>query len=252
MIKVGFFDSGHGGLSLLKSCQKLLPHIEFHYIADSSHHPYGPKSESDVKKRCLVLTEQLIKRGCSIIVVACNTATAVSIDILREKFKDHQFVGIEPYLNAISKEGLSDHRKVGAIVTPRTYDSQRFNDLRKRVDPKRELDIVATPGLASLIEKSIINKSVLCGEQLKLVLKNILKKDWDHLILGCTHYPLIQKSLSELLNLKCIDPSNQVALRLKSLLKTESISKINDPSFYYHSTDCDLWERKVMSDFFLH
>lgn len=252
-IKVGFFDSGHGGLSLLSSCQELLPTIEFHYIADCAFHPYGSKTKSEVVERSFSLVKLLIERGCHTIVVACNTATALAIETLREEFDHINFVGIEPYLNIVTKQEFHQEDRLGVIVTPRTLSSERFKNLKDRVDVKNRLDVLGLPLLAPYIEACVSDGKQVDGSELKEALGDLLGKNWSHVILGCTHYPLVKNKLESLLNVKCIDPSHEVAKQLKRVLNEPgTLETSGQRSFWFSNTSNFSWSLKKCQDFFGH
>ncbi len=257
MIKVGFFDSGNGGLGVLKASLKLLSGVTFFYIGDSAFHPYGEKSDDEILARSRKLTSLLIEKECSIIVVACNSATAVAIDQLRIDYPLITFIGIEPYLNILSKKDFHANDKIGVIVTKRTFNSDRLRKLKERVDQGNRLDIEYVNNLASFVERVIINKEDINRIELKEILAPVLDKKWDYVILGCTHYPLIFSELEALLSAKCLDPAPYVAKQIKEVLHTKKLltseaSGNDDPlavSFHYMQTSQNTWGQKCLKDF---
>ncbi|MGZ3809074.1 MAG: glutamate racemase [Bacteriovorax sp.] len=138
-VKIGVFDSGIGGFSVLNELFKAMPEASYYYVSDDANAPYGPKSDEFITERSIAITKELLAHDVELIVVACNTATAASIDLLRDKFKNLPFVGVEPYLNAYYKmpEGLSaDEKKMMVLTTESTGKSERFKRLKERLDPK--------------------------------------------------------------------------------------------------------------------
>jgi glutamate racemase len=260
-LNIGFFDSGIGGLSILKECFSLPIPVRFHYIADHSYHPYGEKGSHELIERCVVLTEQLKARGCQHIVIACNTATAIAIEVLRDKYQELTFIGVEPYLNVLSKDSISEDDCLGVLVTRATLESERFSKLKKRLDPNHRLQAYALDDLAPFIEEHLANKydDVVFEKKLKNILTPIFTYKWTHIILGCTHYPLIGSSIAKLTGATVVDPAHAVAARLLSLLphvtQHHASQKVED-SFYYATTGEDAvevashWKEQTLADFY--
>jgi glutamate racemase len=154
--KIGLFDSGIGGFSILSELFKTLPQAEYYYISDDAHAPYGPKSDEFITARSIEISKQLMSLGVDLIVVACNTATAASVDALRSYFPNFIFVGVEPYLNAYYKipETLNPvEKKMMVLTTVSTGKSERFKRLKERLDPNSEIDHYGLPNLARIIEE---------------------------------------------------------------------------------------------------
>ncbi len=217
MVKIGIFDSGIGGLSILREIAKLRLDIEMIYYADSLNNPYGQKDDSFVIGRCESIVQNLISKGAELIVVACNTATAIAIDHLRQKYPGLVFVGVEPYINVINQRPELKGRKGVVLATPLTGNSKRFKLLKQRLDQNDILDVFTPINLARLIEDNFFNKGHEFEVDVKKELAS-LRTDYDYLILGCTHYPLIKDQLETFLSGEMISPCPMVASRVKSLL----------------------------------
>ncbi|EQC52335.1 glutamate racemase [Bacteriovorax sp. DB6_IX] len=233
-MKIGIFDSGIGGLSILKEIHQLDRALDIYYIADSLNNPYGEKSQEFIIQRSTEISQQLIDEGCQIIVVACNTATAWAIDQLRETFKEVTFVGVEPYINVINKrEDLK--LKTGLVMaTPLTGSSLRFKELKNRLDPENKLQVYLPQSLARIIERNFFdNSSELESEVLKEV--SHIPKDYDFYILGCTHYPLVSNILEKALGAEMISPCSMVASRVDSFLTHQS--GLKKQTFFFQRTD---------------
>ena len=191
---IGFFDSGVGGITLWKSIKSLLPHENTIYLSDSKNCPYGAKSQKEIDKICFNNTKFLIEKKCKIIVVACNTATTNSISKLRDEFKI-PFIGIEP---AIKPAALKTKTKtIGVLATKGTLMSSLFAETSS--DYQGDVKFIKTEGvgLVELIENGDCEKDI----NLLLIkyLKPMLEKGIDQLVLGCTHYPLIEKSIKKII-----------------------------------------------------
>ena len=266
MKKIGLFDSGIGGFSILRDLLELNPGTSYYYIADEAFLPYGEKSEKFIRKRCESVVETLIEKEVDLIVVACNTATALGIQSLRERFCDIPFVGVEPYLNivnqaeALSREGdSSSPKRLAALITPSTKVSPRFMKLKKRVDPNGEVSIFDCKNLANIVEE-LYSKGGgrKLEERLSLELRPLKGLGFTHVILGCTHYPLVQSFIEKELDCQCISPGPYVAKRVKHLLdetalklKEGGVEAPEASTFHFLSTKSGEWVLRKLSDFSL-
>jgi glutamate racemase len=260
--KIGIFDSGIGGFSVLGELFKALPEATYFYISDDANAPYGPKSDEFITERSFAITEELLKKGVQLIVIACNTATAASIDKLREKFTSVPFVGVEPYLNAYYKmpEGLSeDQKKMMVLTTESTGKSERFKRLKERLDPKSQIDHYSLKNLARLIEEYYYNDNqspVGAAEKFQKDFEDEMSflkdKKYSFAILGCTHYPLVRDRLENFLHLKTISPDAHVAQRVVSLLNNENKdqAKSSEENFHFLSSKNNQWVLKKRSSLY--
>jgi len=244
MTKIGFFDSGIGGLSILATVAKEVPGLSCYYISDDAFFPYGSKTEKEILDRSCFLTDLFIKEGIEHIVVACNTATAVAIDLLREKYPQVNFIGVEPYINIINKEEDKAHQ-IAVLVTPSTATSARFLNLKKRLDPKDLVDIVPLKNLAFLAEEIFYK-----GESPSLEKKveeelHAIKNLYHHVILGCTHYLHIEKMISKILKAICISPATAIAKRVKD--KVGENPDLYSDKFQFLSTSINIWEERSLT-----
>lgn len=212
-MKIGVFDSGKGGMTILEEIKKRLPHEEYRYIADSKNCPYGEKSDDELQEIVDSISDDLISWGAEIIVVACNTATTRSIEHLRSKYPSIIFVGTEPAVRLAVKDGA---RKILILATPGTVESERLATLIDENKTNQTIDVLACPGLADAIEKN---------DDVDSVLRNLLDNvdtDYDVIVLGCTHYPLIKDRLMGFFpNAKFVDSIDGVADRVEKIVKGE-------------------------------
>lgn len=193
---IGVFDSGVGGLTVLRELRRVLPQVPMHYVADAGYAPYGLRSPESLIQRSEAVSEYLISRGARLLVVACNTATAHAIEALRRRWPDIPIVGTEPGI----KPAVASTRNgsIGVMATPATIASARFADLIKRHAPEVHVFSQACPGLVELIERGELDTPAL--HQLLAQLCAPLKAaDVDTVLMGCTHYPLIQGPLQQAL-----------------------------------------------------
>lgn len=254
-IKIGLFDSGIGGFSILSELFKIFPVAEYFYFSDDAFAPYGPKSDEEITERALVICNELLKKEVDLIVVACNTATASSIDSLRKKYPEIPFVGVEPYLNAYYKMPEGD-KKVMVLTTESTGKSERFKGLKNRLDPNSEIDHYSLKDLAKNIEYFYYHPDE--KEIFKTKLQNELiflkEKKYTHAILGCTHYPLVADLIEQVLGAKTISPCPYIATRVVDLtqkLLTTKNDTTNALNFYFYSSINNRWVEKNRKDLIL-
>lgn len=189
---VGVFDSGVGGISVLREMAALMPNENFIYFGDSKNAPYGTKPAKEVQDFSVKNAEMLISMGVKAIVIACNTATSVAAEILRKKYPDIPIVGVEPALKpaALYKE----NGKVLVMATDVTLREQKFKELLSKYSKLCEIYSLPCPGLMDWVEKGIIE-----GEEVEGFVEKLLapyKNRVDSVVLGCTHYPFLSKVIS--------------------------------------------------------
>ncbi len=187
---IGVFDSGVGGLSVLRALSATLPGANFRYVADSAHAPYGERSDGYVIERALCITSELRNQGATLLVVACNTATAVAVDALRATWPDMPIVGIEPGIKpalAVTRNG-----RVGVMATRATLASERFARLLhgQCSDSKAHVHVQACDGLAAAIESGDL-ESAAVRSAVEQHCQALRAQDVDTVVLGCTHYPFV-------------------------------------------------------------
>ncbi|MBR3172374.1 glutamate racemase [Candidatus Saccharibacteria bacterium] len=210
-MKIGVFDSGKGGETVLAAIKELLPNEEYFYIGDSENCPYGEKSDEELMQIVRGHVETLKKWGARIIVIACNTATTRCIAKLRNEYSELKFVGTEPAIKLAAGTGA---KRILVMATPGTIASERTARLMKEYQQKRQkIRLLACPGLADAIEA---NKGV--KEKLMELLSKIPEP--EVVVLGCTHYSLIKLEIQEFFpEAKLIDGNKGVAKRVEELIK---------------------------------
>lgn len=247
MKKIGIIDSGVGGLTILSQLMEKNLASCFLYISDENNVPYGEKSQTFMLKQMKSMTLKLLDKNVDGILIACNTATAETIDKLRNSF-DIPFVGIEPYLNYINKYDVHNS-SVGLILTEATHKSQRFQQLLKQFDPSHRIKIFPLKHLATNIERLKKEPFDKMENDLNTELDPLKKENLDLLILGCTHYPIISHHIENRLNLKTIDPSENVINQLIKCLDLNKGEGTNQ-EFYYNPDNSHKWLKtdiKVLS-----
>ncbi len=197
---VGVFDSGIGGLSVLQALRAELPHQSFVYLADSGHAPYGERESGHVIERSQALTGHLIQaHDIQALVVACNTATAAAIALLRQQHPELPIVGVEPALKPAA-QASSTHR-VGVLATRGTLESAKFQALLAAQQGQADFVLQACDGLADAIEHQDNERIVSLGRRYAQALGSCGRGESqiDTVVLGCTHYPLVADTLQSLL-----------------------------------------------------
>lgn len=209
MTKIGVFDSGVGGLTVVHAIQEMLPEADIIYIGDTLHHPYGEKSQSALIEYSRRLTEFLEKQGCHFIVVACHSASCVVTPTLQKHYPHLTFCDvIAPTLQAILTQPEGTH--IGIIGTKTTMRYNPYEDAIHQAHKHYTVHSKATPLLAPLIEEGFATHPFL------MTLLEHYLKDWpkpDALVLGCTHYPIIIPAIHEYYGrfIELIDPGKEIA-----------------------------------------
>lgn len=221
---IGVFDSGIGGLSVLRALRTRMPAVPLIYVADSGHAPYGERDDAFVIDRAVRVTQHLLDRGAKLIVVACNTATAVAIEALRTRWPATRFVGVEPGLKpalAASRNG-----RIGVMATHATLVSARFRRLVDQHAGCVDLHLQACVGLARALESGDPDS----GEVRSLVNHHVAPlraAGVDVVVLGCTHYPFAASWIQQALGpeVVLIDTADAVARRAVELMGTLAASE---------------------------
>lgn len=193
---LGVFDSGVGGLTVLRELRRQLPAVPMLYVADTLHAPYGEREPDYIIQRSLTVAAHLIDQGARVLVLACNTATAHAIAALRQRWPDLPIVGTEPGIKpavAASRNG-----RIGVMATPSTIASARFADLLARHQGQAQVFSQPCPGLVELIERGELTTPAL-SQLLARLCQPLRDAEVDTVLMGCTHYPLIQPALQQAL-----------------------------------------------------
>ncbi len=213
---IGVFDSGIGGLSVLKEIHNLLPQENLIYVGDSAHAPYGDRSAKYVRERSQAISDFLLDQGVKAIVVACNTATAEAATQLRETM-DVPVIGLEPAIKPAAQ--LSKNGIIGVLATQRTINSERLLGLTERYAKDKKVLAQACPGLVEQVEACELNHPET-KKLLKKYIEPLLEQGTDALILGCTHYPFLLPAIRKIVSgdIEILETGKPVAEQLKSIL----------------------------------
>lgn len=189
---IGVFDSGVGGLTVLRELRRQAPTVPLHYVADAAYAPYGGLTADEICRRSLLLAEHLLRQGTTVLVIACNTATAHAIQALRERWPLLPVIGTEPGIKpavAATRNG-----RIGVLATPATIASARYRSLLDRHAGAAQVVSQPCPGLADLIESGDFDSPRL-RELLAQCCAPLRAAGVDTVLMGCTHYPLIQPQI---------------------------------------------------------
>jgi glutamate racemase len=225
---IGIFDSGVGGLSILRHIRAQLPNEHLLYVADSGFAPYGDKPEHVVAERSLAIARFLVERGAKALVVACNTATGAAVRLLRASFPGMPIVGVEPGLKPAAL--ATRNGKVGVLATERTLAGDKFLQLRDQVAAATSVQFLLQPcsGLADQIEFGELESEETTAMLRRFILP-LLEQGADTLVLGCTHYPLVRASIEHVIaqagarNVVLVDTGDAVARQLVRLLEADGL-----------------------------
>ena len=213
---IAVFDSGVGGISVLRELVKQMPDENYLYFGDSANAPYGDKPTAQVRELTLIAADMLLDRGTKALVVACNTATAAAINQLRQTYPDTIIIGIEPALKVAADRFPTG--RIGVMATQVTLREEKFAHQLERF-PDVSIDLIPAPGLVELIEQGQAD-SPETQTLLQTVLAPYIGK-LDALVLGCTHYPFAKKAISRILGDRTIllDGGEGTARHTKHCLK---------------------------------
>ena len=222
---IGVFDSGVGGISVLKHIHALLPHEDLLYFADSANAPYGNKSQEFIRERSFYLADFLMDKGARALVVACNTATAAAIGALREKY-DLPIIGMEPAVKpaaAATKTGV-----VGVLATVGTLKSAQFAALLENYGQGIRIVTEGCPGLVECIERGELESPEI-QTLLQGYIQPLLEAGADTIVLGCTHYPFVKPLIQEIAGpeITLIDTGAAVARQLQVRLADKKMLSAN-------------------------
>lgn len=259
-LHIGICDSGLGGLSILAPLMRALPAAQVSYVADDLFAPYGPLDKEVLIERAVAITEILLARGCDLIVVACNTLTAQGIDEMRARFATI-FVGVEPYVNALNK-GLDERARPAILCTVSTAKSARFLKLVEKCDPNKRSVVWPCPTLAREIERALRLKlqdptaktwaqegEAQVRASLTSDLEALKEQSITHVILGCTHYPLVRKEIESYLGVPALSPCEFVARRVVDLTQTVYVAQgPRQQSYDFYSTKEGQWVVRPLAD----
>lgn len=214
---IGIFDSGWGGLSVAQEIRRRLPAETLRYVADSRFCPYGSRTVEEIRWRSLLVADALVDGGAKLLVIACNTATAVALEALRARH-GVPIVGLEPAVKPAFAASRS--QRIGVLATPRTASSERLRLLIERhAGDGATVQVVPAPGLVELVERGD-TESDAARALVRCLVRPLLDAGVDTIVLGCTHYPFLRPMVREIAgpDVRLLDSGVAIARRVDELL----------------------------------
>lgn len=247
---VGVFDSGVGGISVLKSLVAELPGEDFHYFGDSANAPYGEKTEEEVRALSQDIAERFVADGAKAIVIACNTATSAAAPRLRSEYPDLPIIGIEPALKPATE--APDHGRILVMATDITLKLDKYQELAATYGQDCEVISVPCPGLAARIEKGELD-----APDLREMIRGFVGAfagTVGSVVLGCTHYPFVRRQIAEVLggDVKFFDGGAGTARQLRRCLGEAGLlaERESDGSIEFASSEDTPEELELYREFF--
>lgn len=224
---IGIFDSGVGGLSVMRAVTQQLPNEAIRYFGDQGHVPYGNRPREEILKFSQVISRFLISMGAKAIVVACNTASAVALHDLRRLFPKTPFIGMEPAVKPAAE--ITQTGVVGVLATPATFQGELYASVVERFAENVTLLQSTCPGLVQQIERGAL-ESKKTRAILESALNPMMEKGIDTIVLGCTHYPFVIPLIQEIVgpDVRVIDPAPAVARQVEHILDSHGMRQMGD------------------------
>lgn len=218
---VGIFDSGIGGVSVLTAIRNELPTVDLIYTGDNFHLPYGEKSMDEIRTYSRGVVEFLKSKGCSVIVIACNTASAAALKQLRDEYRDLIFIGMEPAVKPAAEQTQTG--VVGVMATTATFQGELFASVVERFASGVKVIQQPCPGLVQQIEAGELDSPATI-KMLRGWLEPMKEQNIDRIVLGCTHYPFVRNAIHSILGdgVTIIDPAPAIAKQVRRILESRN------------------------------
>lgn len=233
---IGVFDSGLGGISVLRELRRYMPNENYIYYGDSAYAPYGEKSKEQIKERCEWICSFFIMQGVKAIVIACNTATSACVEDLRSRYPDILIIGMEPALKLAVDRKVDQHVRV--LATKFTLGEEKFHNLASRFENQHTIEHVACPKLVTLVEQDQLSQQELVKSILSTYLEGWQKL--DSIVLGCTHFVYYRNIIQEMTNhnVQIIDGNVGTTKHLHQLLTQNNLlhPQLNEGSVHIYNS----------------
>ncbi len=232
---IGIFDSGIGGLTVVRALMEIVPKAPLVYLGDTARTPYGNKSAATIKANAFEAASFLVKKGARILVIACNTVSSYAAEELEEHFKLPVFEVVGPGVDLALK--VSRKLRIGVIGTRATVESQVYPRRILQLNPQAKVFSAACPLLVPLVEEGWLNRPET-NRIVKKYLHPLKVKQIDTLILGCTHYPLLKKTIQRKIGMRVtlVDSAHALALRVKAFLEADGRGGLQSGDFCHGDT----------------
>lgn len=248
-MKIGFFDSGIGGITVLYDTLKVLPNEDYIYYADTLNVPYGPKSKDEVKKYIFNAIDFISEQGVKAIVIACNTATSIAIEELRAKYSI-PIVGMEPAVKPAVEKNTDIHKRVLVTATELTLKEEKLNSLIAKLDNKHIVDLLPLPGLVQFSEKLEFNEEIVLPYLNEQLLKYDLS-NYETVVLGCTHFSYFKDMFRTLFpsHVNIIDGNIGTAKNLKRILKEMNSLNEGNGNITLYNSGCKIEDKAELDKY---
>lgn len=214
---IGVLDSGVGGLSILREIHRLLPDVRTLYFADQGHLPYGPRSADEIRRFVEAIADFLIQRGASVIVIACNAASAASLHDLRARYPQVPFVGMEPAVKPAAE--ATQTGVIGVLTTQATANGELYRRVQERFASDVKVITQVAPEMVTIVEQSSAETPEI-QQIIRAYLQPMLDAGADQIVLACTHFPFLKDALRAAAAVPLIDPSAAVARQVARVLES--------------------------------
>lgn len=234
---IAVFDSGMGGISVLRELYKIMPNENYIYYGDSKNAPYGTKSTADILRLTTQSIDSLFEREVKAVVIACNTATSAAAAVIRQAHKDFPIIGLEPALKPAALS--SEHPTVAVMATPLTLREEKFHLLMERFKNEAEIIRLPAPGIVELVEQNKMGTKEM-HDYLEEVFSPYDKKKIDCVVLGCTHFPFAKNDIIKVVgeHVKIFDGGEGAARQTKNLLeKADMLRKTHGGEISFENSD---------------
>lgn len=248
---IGVFDSGVGGISVLRELVKIMPNENYLYFGDSINAPYGTKEVSVIRELTIKNIEKLLDMGAKSIVVACNTATSAAVRVLRQMYPEIPLVGIEPAIKPAVE--YKEKSRVVVMATPMTLKQEKFQNLMKKYENQAEIVPLPCPGLMEFVERGDLEGEDLYN-YLSILFGSLNSKKIDSVVLGCTHYPFAKKAIEAVVgkDVQIFDGGEGTAREMRRRMQCASLinpSKEKGTVKFINSKDTE--EERELCEFLL-
>ena len=232
---IGVFDSGIGGLTVVKELMNELPNEKIIYLGDTARVPYGNRDEDTIRQFSKECVNFLEKQNIKIIVIACNTVSAIALDVLKENVKVDLLGVIEAGSYVANR--ITKNRKIAVIGTNATIKNAEYERRLKKENPNNTIFSKACPLFVPIIEEGL-SDTIVAYESAKYYLEEFIKHETDTLILGCTHYPLLENTIKNVLGdkIQLVNPAKETAINVKKLLEEKNKLSCDKSEYTFYVT----------------
>ncbi|MEH7116286.1 glutamate racemase [Neobacillus vireti] len=248
-MRIGFFDSGIGGMTVLHQAMRYLPNEDYIFYADTLHVPYGEKTKEEVREYIFDAVDFIAEQGVKAIVIACNTATSIAVEDLRKKY-DFPILGIEPAVKPAIQNCEGKQKKVLVLATNLTLKEEKFHTLVKSLDHHDIVESLPLPGLVELAEKFEFREEIVVP-YLREKLGSLDLEQYGTIVLGCTHFPYFENSIKKLFpeEVDIISGSMGTAKNLRRILKARNQMNDGTGDIVYFKSGFKVEDKETLSNY---